>query len=108
MTWSEVVAVGQCQTYRYAKDMLKGTDKGVVVSVSAEICSATFQMADDLSLIISNAIFADGASASVLWRRPEGLELVAQPAVMTLRAARGYTLHLQAWTTTQPALKLVV
>jgi predicted naringenin-chalcone synthase len=34
-------------------------------------------MADDLSLIISNAIFADGASASVLWRRPEGLELVA-------------------------------
>jgi predicted naringenin-chalcone synthase len=34
-------------------------------------------MADDLSLIISNAIFADGASASVLWRRPDGLALVA-------------------------------
>ena len=59
------------------KDILNGTDGSVVISVSVEICSATFQMADDLSLIISNAIFADGASASVLWRRPEGLELIA-------------------------------
>jgi predicted naringenin-chalcone synthase len=57
--------------------MLKTSADGVIVSVSVEICSATFQMADDLSLIISNAIFADGASASVLWRRPDGLALVA-------------------------------
>jgi alkylresorcinol/alkylpyrone synthase len=68
---------GAVPNLQICEDMLKGTGEGVVVSVSAEICSATFQMADDLSLIISNAIFADGASASVLWRRPEGLELVA-------------------------------
>ncbi len=58
-------------------DILHGTGRSVVISVSVEICSATFQMDDDLSLIISNAIFADGASASVLWHRPEGLALVA-------------------------------
>jgi predicted naringenin-chalcone synthase len=50
---------------------------GVALSVSVEICSATFQMEDDLSLIVSNALFADGAAASVVWDRPEGLGLVA-------------------------------
>ncbi len=49
---------------------------GVVLSVSVEICSATFQMGDDLSLIVSNALFGDGAAAAVLWSRPEGMELV--------------------------------
>lgn len=36
-----------------------------------------FQMEDDLSLIVSNALFGDGAAAAVLWNRPEGLELVS-------------------------------
>jgi len=68
---------GAVPNLQICEDMLKGSVDGVVVSVSVEICSATFQMADDLSLIVSNAIFADGASASVLWRCPEGLALVA-------------------------------
>lgn len=50
---------------------------GVVVSVSVEICTATFQMEDDLSLLLSNTLFGDGAAAAVLWTRPEGYELVA-------------------------------
>lgn len=50
---------------------------GVVVSVSVEICSATLQMDNDLSLILSNALFGDGAAAAVLWDRPKGWELVA-------------------------------
>ena len=50
---------------------------GVVVSVSVEICSATLQMGNDLSLILSNALFGDGAAAAVLWDRPAGWELVA-------------------------------
>jgi len=52
-------------------------DGGVVVSVSVEICSATLQMGNDLSLILSNALFGDGASAAVLSDRPAGWELVA-------------------------------
>ena len=67
---------GSVPNLQMCKDILNGTGGSVVVSVSIEICSATFQMADDLSLIISNAIFADGASACVLWRHPEGLALV--------------------------------
>ena len=50
---------------------------GVVVSVSVEICSATLQMDNDLSLILSNALFGDGAAAAVLWDRPSGWELIA-------------------------------
>ena len=68
---------GALPNLQMCSDMLDGHGDGVVLSVSVEICSATFQMADDLSLIVSNAIFADGASASVLWRRPAGLTLIA-------------------------------
>jgi len=50
--------------------------EGAVLSVSVEICSATFQMEDDLSLLISNTLFGDGAAAAVIWSRPEGFELV--------------------------------
>ncbi|MDO8094971.1 MAG: type III polyketide synthase [Candidatus Brocadiales bacterium] len=68
---------GAIPNLQMCSDMLDGHGDGVLLSVSVEICSATFQMADDLSLIVSNAIFADGASASVLGRRPAGLALVA-------------------------------
>jgi len=50
---------------------------GVILSISVEICSATFQMGDDLSLIISNAIFGDGAAAAIIWNRPKGFKLTA-------------------------------
>ncbi len=53
-------------------------DNGVVACVSVEICSATYQMGDDISLAISNAIFGDGAAAAVLRRGPgDGLTLVS-------------------------------
>lgn len=67
---------GSVPNIQVCRDMLSGNKEGVVVSVSVEICSATFQMADDLSLIVSNAIFADGAAATVLWNRPGILKLV--------------------------------
>jgi predicted naringenin-chalcone synthase len=51
--------------------------QGAVVSVSVEICTATFQMEDSVSLLLSNTLFGDGAAAAVLWTKPEGYELVA-------------------------------
>ena len=48
----------------------------LVVSVAVEICSATFEMDDDMSLIVSNAIFSDGAAAAVLWNKPFGIALI--------------------------------
>jgi predicted naringenin-chalcone synthase len=68
---------GAIPNLQICEDILKQKSDYAVVSVSVEICSATFQMADDLSVIISNAIFADGAAAAVLWNQPKGLELIA-------------------------------
>lgn len=68
---------GSIPNLQVCRDMIQGNRDEVVVSVSVEICSATFQMADDLSLIISNALFSDGASATVLWSRPGALKLIA-------------------------------
>ncbi|GFO54420.1 chalcone synthase [Geomonas sp. Red276] len=67
---------GAIPNLQVAEAMLKANG-GVVVSVAVEICSAAFQMDNDLSLILSNAIFGDGAAAVVLWERPSGFELVS-------------------------------
>jgi len=56
---------------------LQAAGEGAALCVAVEICSATFQMGNDLSLILSNTLFGDGAAAAVLSTRPGGLELVA-------------------------------
>lgn len=48
----------------------------VVASVSVEICTATMQVGDELSLLVSNALFGDGAAAALVWTRAAGLEIV--------------------------------
>ncbi len=67
---------GAIPNLQVAEALLAKDPAGVVVSVSVEICSATFVMDNDLSLILSNALFGDGAAAAVLWARPEGWEIV--------------------------------
>jgi len=59
-----------------AQSVLGAQSNGVAVSVAVEICSATYQMGNDMSLIVSNAIFGDGAAAAVIWNRDSGVELV--------------------------------
>lgn len=68
---------GAIPNLEIAQSLLARNGDGVVVSVSVEICSATFQMENDLSLLLSNTLFGDGAAAAVLWTRPVGYELVA-------------------------------
>jgi predicted naringenin-chalcone synthase len=68
---------GAVPNLQVGEEYLKANGEGVALCVSVEICSATFQMEDDLSLILSNTLFGDGAAAAVLWTRPAGLELVA-------------------------------
>ncbi|WP_224985090.1 type III polyketide synthase [Geomonas agri] len=65
---------GAIPNLQVAESILRMTG-GVVVSVAVEICSAAFQMGNDLSLILSNALFGDGAAAAVLWEKPTGFEL---------------------------------
>ena len=68
---------GAIPNLEVAESLVRGASHKVIVSVSVEICTATFQMEDDLSLLVSNALFSDGAAAAVLWDRPQGLELIA-------------------------------
>jgi predicted naringenin-chalcone synthase len=68
---------GAVPNLQVAESQLRSGSSDIVLSVSVEICSATFQLENDLSLILSNALFSDGAGAAVVWERPEGLELVA-------------------------------
>jgi predicted naringenin-chalcone synthase len=67
---------GAIPNLQLSRSLLKDFPEGKILSVSVEICSATFQMKDDLSLIISNAIFGDGAAAAILWNQPRGLSLI--------------------------------
>jgi predicted naringenin-chalcone synthase len=71
---------GAVPNLQVAEALLGANGGGVVLSVSVEICSSTFQMDNDLSLILSNALFGDGAAAAVVWRRPQGWELVSSAA----------------------------
>ncbi len=67
---------GAIPNLQLADALAQQTREGIIVSVSSEICSATFQMSDDLSLLVSNTLFGDGASAAVVSKRPEGFEIV--------------------------------
>ena len=68
---------GALPNLQMAEALLYNMNGYAVISVSVEICSATYQMGNDLSLIISNALFSDGSGAAVIWKQPAGLELVA-------------------------------
>ena len=68
---------GAIPNLQVAESLLRTNKNDVVVSVSVEICSATFQVDNDLSLILSNALFGDGAAAAVLCTQPRGFELMA-------------------------------
>jgi len=90
-----------------AAEALRRTASGAVVSVSVEICSTTFHMDNDLSLILSNALFGDGAAAAVLSNRTAGWELVASAAryVPEQRDTIRYV-HKQGQLVNQLSLKL--
>ncbi len=67
---------GAVPNLQAAGDMIAAEDEGVALSVSVEICTATYQMGNDISLIVSNAIFGDGAAAAVVWKESNGLEFL--------------------------------
>ncbi len=48
----------------------------IALCIAVEICSAAFRIGNDPSLIVSNAIFGDGAAAVVLWDRPLGYPII--------------------------------
>lgn len=67
---------GAVPNIQVGESLVASRPGSIAVCVSVEICTATFEMGDDMSLIVSNAIFGDGAAAVVLWDRPVGPSLV--------------------------------
>ncbi|MBD3241785.1 MAG: type III polyketide synthase [Chitinivibrionales bacterium] len=67
---------GAIPNLQLAERFVRSNPDEIVVSVSVEICSATFEMGNDISLILSNAIFGDGAAAAVVWGRAKGMRLL--------------------------------
>lgn len=68
---------GAVPNLQLAGALARESTAGAVLSVSAEICSCTFQMGDDAGLLISNALFGDGAAAAVVSARPGGFAMVS-------------------------------
>jgi len=57
---------GAVPNMQLGSQILMSDPRRPVVSVSVEVCSATYEMDNDMSLLISNGIFGDGAAAAVL------------------------------------------
>ena len=78
--------------------MIQSEAKQTVLCVSVEICSATFFLGPDPDLIVSNSIFADGASAAVLGAQPShdtagGAPVRSVPARTSEKMPYGVTTH---------------
>ncbi len=67
---------GALPNLEIASAILGNNGDGAVLSVAVEICTATYQMGDNLSLIVSNAIFGDGAAVAVIQNKEEGMKLI--------------------------------
>ena len=72
---------GAIPNMQVSEGVLNGAENNIVLSVSVEICSSTFQVSNDTSQIISNSIFGDGAAATVLWNRPKGLRVIGSESL---------------------------
>ncbi len=59
-----------------ARNFLAAHPDGTAAVVSAEVCSATLFSDDDAGLVVSNALFADGAAAAVMKAKGAGPRIV--------------------------------
>lgn len=66
---------GAIPNLQMCERLLTGADDAAL-AISVEISTTTFQMDDDPSLVVSNALFADGAAAALISRRPGRLQIV--------------------------------
>ncbi len=61
---------GALPTLETASNFLQAHPNDIVLTISVEICSATLFLSEAPDILVSNAIFGDGAAATVLTNRP--------------------------------------
>ena len=96
---------GAVPTLQAGAEHLQATARAWPSALSVEICSATFQMEGDLGLLMSNALFADGAAAALLWTRPRGVGAGGLRQSPPARGPGGHPLRLSKWAALQPAVR---
>jgi len=69
---------GAVPNLHLADKIVRSNGGGAVACVSVEISSATFEMENDIGIIVSNAIFGDGAAAAIVTAGEGGLSLEAE------------------------------
>lgn len=80
---------GAVPNIQLAEKIVRSDPGGVVASIAVEISTATFEMSNDVGLIVSNAIFGDGAAAAIITNREHGLALEAAASAI-FPASREY------------------
>ena len=66
---------GAIPNIQLADRIVRSDPAEIVACVSVEISTATFEMDNDVGLLVSNAIFADGAAAAIICSASRGLSL---------------------------------
>ncbi|MDD5686879.1 MAG: 3-oxoacyl-[acyl-carrier-protein] synthase III C-terminal domain-containing protein [Elusimicrobia bacterium] len=67
---------GAIPNIRLCRDIAKSNGDSPVLGVSVEISSCDFRMDDNIGIIVSNAIFADGAASYIVRNKPSGFEIL--------------------------------
>jgi predicted naringenin-chalcone synthase len=67
---------GALPNIELARQIIAGGGGKRVACIAVEICSATFEMGNDLSLIVSNAVFGDGAAAAIVSSEGAGFGVI--------------------------------
>jgi alkylresorcinol/alkylpyrone synthase len=68
---------GAIPNIQLADRIVRSDPAAIVACVSVEISTATFEMDNDIGLLVSNAIFGDGAAAALIGSGENGLSLEA-------------------------------
>jgi len=66
---------GAVPNIHLADKIVRSDPSAVVACISVEISSATFEMDNDIGLIVSNALFGDGAAAAIVAGSAKGLSI---------------------------------
>jgi predicted naringenin-chalcone synthase len=80
---------------RNAKQVVEADPEAVVLMVNLELCSLHLQQTERMDRLVSFLLFADGAAASLITSRPDGLRLDACASHLSVADAERMAWHIE-------------
>lgn len=80
---------------RNAKQVVEADPEAVVLMVNLELCSLHLQQTERMDRLVSFLLFADGAAASLITSRPDGLRLNACASHLSVADAERMAWHIE-------------